>query len=91
MSFVFKGYGSGTAPKDFVVEYSKDGNTWVQMGAAIEYTATLAGFTRTLVLTETLSGQVQIRLKVNSTVSITPGIIGSGGNSRLADVVISAF
>jgi len=91
LSFVFKGYGSNTAPKDFVVEYSKDGNTWVPMGAAIEYTATIATYTRTLVLTESLSTQVQIRLKVNSTVSINLGVTASTGNSRLADVVISVF
>ncbi|MEI7830919.1 MAG: DUF5689 domain-containing protein [Prolixibacteraceae bacterium] len=91
LSFVFKGYGSGTAPKDFVAEYSKDGTTWVPMGAAIEYTATLAPFTRTIVLNESLTGQVQIRLKDTSTVSISLGVVAAGGNSRLADVVISAF
>lgn len=91
LSLVFKGYGSNTAPKDFVAEYSKDGNAWVPMGAAIEYTATLATYTRIVVLNETLSGPVQIRLKVNSTVSINLGVTASTGNSRLADVVISAF
>jgi hypothetical protein len=91
LSFVFKGYGSSTSPKDFVVEYSKDGTTWVPMGTAIEYTLNLAPFTRTVVLTETLSGQVQIRLKVNSTVSINLGATAATGNSRLADVVISVF
>lgn len=91
LSIVFKAYGSNTAPKDFVVEYSKDGTTWVPMGAAIEHTATLATFTRIVVLNETLSGQVQIRVKVNSTVSINLGVTASTGNSRLADVVISAF
>jgi hypothetical protein len=91
LSFVFKGYGSNTAPKDFVVEYSKDGTAWVQMGSAIEYTATLAPLTRTIVLNESLTGQVQIRLKVTSTVSINLGVTASTGNSRLADVVISVF
>lgn len=91
LSFVFKGYGSSTSPKDFAVEYSKDGTTWVSMGAPIEYTLTLAPFTRTLVLTETLSGPVQIRLKVTSTVAINLGVTAATGNSRLADVVISAF
>jgi len=91
LSVVYKGYGSNTAPKDFVVEYSKDGTTWVPMGAAIEYTATIATYTRTVVLNETLSGQVQIRLKVNSTVSINLGVTAATGNSRLADVVISVL
>jgi len=91
LSFVFKGYGSSTSPKDFVVEYSKDGTAWTPMGAAIEYTINLAPFTRTVVLNETLSGQVQIRLKVNSTVSINLGTTAATGNSRLADVVISVF
>ncbi len=91
LSMVFKAYGSNTAPKDFVVEYSKDGNTWVQMGAAIEHLATIATFTRIAVLDQTLSGQIQIRIKVNSTVSINLGVTASTGNSRLADVIISAF
>lgn len=91
LSFVFKGYGSNTSPKDFVVEYSRDGSTWTQMGAAIEYTATLAPYTRTIVLAETLTAQVQIRLKVNSTVAINLGTTAATGNSRLADVVISTF
>jgi hypothetical protein len=89
LSVTFKGYGSNTAPKDMVVEYSKDGSTWTQLGAAIEYAAAIATYTRTVVLTESLSGQVQIRIKVNSTVSISGATIASGGNSRLADVVIS--
>ncbi len=91
LSLVFKGYGSNTAPKDFVVEYSKDGTTWVPMGAAIEYTATIATYTRTIVLSESLPGAVQIRIKDNSTVSINLGVTASTGNSRLADVVISVF
>jgi hypothetical protein len=91
LSLVFKGYGTNTAPKDFVAEYSKDGTTWVQMGAAIESPVALAPFTRTIVLSESLTGQVQIRLKVTSTVSINLGAVASGGNSRLADIVISAF
>ena len=91
LSVVYKGYGSNTAPKDFVVEYSKDGTTWVPIGAAIEYTATIASYTRTIVLNESLSGQVQIRLKVNSTVSINLGVTAATGNSRLADVVISVL
>ena len=89
LTLTFKGYGSSTAPKDMIAEYSKDGTTWTAMGAAIEYTATIATYVRTIVLAETLSGQVQIRLKVNSTVSIGGGTIAAGGNSRLADVVIS--
>jgi hypothetical protein len=89
LTVTFKAYGSGTAPKDFVVEYSKDGTVWTQMGAAIEYAATIATFTRTAVLSESLSNQVQIRIKVNSTVSIGGATVAAGGNSRLADVVIS--
>jgi hypothetical protein len=84
----FKGYGSSTAPKDMVVEYSKDGSAWTQMGEAIEYTASIAPFTRSVVLSEALSGNIQIRIKVNSTVSIGGGTVAAGGNSRLADVVI---
>ena len=91
LSLVFRGYGSNTSPKDFVVEYSKDGTTWVPMGAAIEYTATIASYTRTVVLSESLTGQVQIRLKVNSTVSINLGVTAATGNSRLADAVISVL
>jgi hypothetical protein len=92
LSFVFKGYGSGTAPKDFVAEYSKDGTTWVQIGAAIESPAAFGPITtRTIVLSESMTGQVQIRLKVTTSVSINLGVTASGGNSRLADVVISVF
>lgn len=89
LTMTFKGYGSSTAPRDFVVEYSKDGTTWTQMGDAILYLANIAPFTRTLVLSESVSGQVQIRVKVSSTASIGGGTIAAGGNSRLADVVIS--
>jgi hypothetical protein len=91
LSFVFKGIGSNTGPKDFVAEYSKDGTTWVQIGAAIEYSATLTPFTRTIVLSESLTGPVQIRLKVSSAVSINLGVTASTGTSRVADVVISVF
>jgi len=91
LSVAFKAYGSNTAPKDFVVEYSKDGTTWVQMGAAIEHTAAIVSFARTVVLGESLSGQVQVRIKVNSTVSINLGVTAATGNSRLADVVISTL
>ncbi len=91
LSITLKAYGSNTSPRDFIAEYSKDGNTWVQMGTAIEYTAAIASYTRSIVLSETLSSQVQIRLKVNSTVSINLAAIASTGNSRLADVVISVF
>jgi hypothetical protein len=91
LSFVFKGIGSNTGPKDFVAEYSKDGTTWVQIGAAIEYTAILTPYSRTIVLNESLTGQVQIRLKVSSTVSINLGVTASTGTSRVADVVISVF
>ncbi len=89
LSLTFKAYGSSTAPKDFVVEYSKDGTTWTQMGAAIAFTAAILPYTQSIVLAESLSSQVQMRLKVNSTVSIGLGTIAAGGNSRLADVVIS--
>jgi hypothetical protein len=89
LSLTYKGYGSSTAPKDMVVEYSKDGANWVQMGAAIEYTATNASYTRAIDLTESLSGPVQIRIKVNTAVSISGSTIAAGGNSRLGDVVIS--
>jgi hypothetical protein len=91
LSISFKGYGSNTSPKDFVVEYSKDGTTWVPMGDAIAYTAAIAPYTRTIVLGEALSSQVQIRVKVNTTVAINLSAIAAGGNSRLADVVISVF
>jgi hypothetical protein len=89
LNMTFKGYGSSTSPKDFVVEYSKDGTTWTQMGAAIEYALTISTFTRNLVLPESLSGQVQIRVKVSSTVSIGGSTVAATGNSRMADVVIS--
>lgn len=89
LTMTFKAYGSSTSPKDFVVEYSKDGTTWKQMGTAVEYIATLSPLIRTVVLSESLSGQVQIRVKVNSTASISGSTIAATGNSRLADVVIS--
>lgn len=89
LSLTFKAYGSGTAPKDFVVEYSKDGSKWTQMGDAIVYTAAIVSYTRSIVLAESLSSQVQVRIKDNSTVSISLGTVAAGGNSRLADVAIS--
>jgi hypothetical protein len=89
LSVTFKGYGSSTAPKDFIVEYSKDGTNWTTMGDAIVYAASIATYTRSLVLTESLINQVQVRIKNTSTVSIGLGTVASGGNSRLADVVIS--
>lgn len=90
LSITFDGWGSGTAPKDMVVEFSKNGTDWTQMGEAVVYASTNpATFTRTLTLTESLSGGLQIRIKANGLVSIGGAAASSGGNSRLANVTIS--
>lgn len=89
LTLAFKGYGSSTSPKNFVMEYSKDNTNWTAMGDVIIYTAAIAPYTRSVVLSESLSGKIYIRLKVSNTVSIGDATIADGGNSRLADVVIS--
>ncbi|MHC1780106.1 MAG: DUF5689 domain-containing protein [Bacteroidales bacterium] len=89
LSITYKGYGSSTSPKNFVVEYSKDNTNWTAMGEVITYTASIASYTRSIALTESLSGQLYIRVKVSTAVAINDGAIADAGNSRLADVVIS--
>ena len=87
----FKGYGSNTAPRDFVAEYSADNLTWYQMGSAIVYTATLPAdpYVRSYTLTSGASSQIYVRIKNTSTTAINEGTVSSSGNSRLANVVIS--
>jgi len=85
----FKGYSTSTGPRDVVVEYSKNGTTWVQMGDAIVYTSSIATFTRTAVLSESVSAAFKVRIRVSSPTATNGSPIADGGNSRLADVTIS--
>lgn len=85
----FKGYSTSTGPRDMVVEYSKNGTDWVQVGEAIVYTSNIATFNRNKVLTESLSGALKIRIRVSSPTATNGSPIAEGGNSRLADVIIS--
>ena len=91
VSLSFYAYGSSTSPKDFVAEFSSDNTTWYQMGDAIVYTAAMptSPFIRTYTLASAASGKVYFRIKCTSTTSIGGGTVGSGGNSRLANVIIT--
>ena len=91
VSISFYAYGSSTSPRDFVAEFSSDNSTWHQMGDAIVYAAAMptSPFIRTYTLTAAASGKVYFRIKCTSTTSIGGGTVGSGGNSRLANVIIT--
>lgn len=91
VSISYYGYGSSTSPKNFVAEFSSDNTTWHQMGDAIVYTSAMPSspFVRTYTLTSAANSTVYFRIKCNSTTSIGDGTIASGGNSRLANVIIT--
>ncbi|MDD3035078.1 MAG: DUF5689 domain-containing protein [Bacteroidales bacterium] len=91
VSISYYGYGSNTSPKDFVAEFSSDNTTWHQMGDAIVYTSSMptSPFIRTYTLAAATTGKVYFRIKCTSTTSIGGGTVGSGGNSRLANVIIT--
>jgi len=91
VSVSFKGFSTNTGPRDFVVEYSKDNNTWHAMGDVVTYGTSLpeSAYVRSYTLTEASNGAVYFRIKNSTTVSANGGTVASGGNSRLANVIIT--
>jgi len=91
VSVSYYGYSTNTGPKDFVIEFSSDNTNWHQMGDAIVYGNTMPSspFVRSYALTAAANSTVYFRIKCSSTTSVNGGTIASGGNSRLANVIIT--
>ncbi|MBU9713071.1 immunoglobulin-like domain-containing protein [Evansella tamaricis] len=84
--------GSNTGPRDFQLQYSLDGVNWVEIGQEI----TVANNWNSAVITdlelptETENQEnVYVRWLMTSNTSINGGTVGSGGTSRIDDIVIT--
>ncbi|WP_052144806.1 immunoglobulin-like domain-containing protein [Halalkalibacter okhensis] len=86
-------FGSNTGPRDFEIQYSLDGESWTSMSNSTVIVGNnwTSGVTDQLELPTELENQenVLIRWINTSDVAINGGSIGSGGTSRIDDIVIS--
>lgn len=90
LNVAFKSYGTGTGPKDFKLQYSLDGTSFEDIsGATFVQGTSSAPNTFTLPSDVDNKANVFIRWVNYSTTSIGNGTIGSGGNSRMADIVFT--
>ena len=82
---------SGTGPKDFKVMYSTDGSTFTQIATFTSGNAAWVTNTVDFSSVTTLANApaVYIRLVDNSTTSANGGTVGSGGTSRIDNVVVA--
>ena len=87
LSIRFGAYSTNTGPRDFVLELFSDGS-WVSV-QNYTLTASLATYTIALPNKADDLAELLLRFRVSSTVSIANGIVASGGNSRMAAIVIT--
>lgn len=97
----FDAVGSATGPRDFIVSYSTDGVHFTQFGSAYTVLSSPSwsssthqtGETYTYDLSSITSlanvSAVYIRLVVNSSTAINGGAVGTGGTSRIDNVIVS--
>ena len=97
----FDAVGSATGPRDFIVSYSTDGVHFTQFGSAYTVLSspswssgtTQVGETYTYDLSSVTSlanaSAVYIRLVVNSSTAINGAAVGTGGTSRIDNVIVS--
>jgi len=88
-----KQMGSNTGPRDFQIEYSTDGLTWVPVGAPIVVLNDLftSGVVDGLDLPSACNNQaaLMVRWLNTSNVSINGGTVGSAGTNRIDDILIT--
>ena len=88
-------YGSGTGPRDFVLETGTDGVTWTAAMADTIRAATnwSDGAAQNLALPASLDNQPQVylRWRMASDSSIGGGTVSSSGTSRLDEVLITGI
>ena len=88
-----KQYGSGTGPRDFMIETSTDGSNWELLpGSNIEAaTDWSSGAVDNLSLPAELEDEptVHIRWVMSTNTSISGDIVGSTGTSRIDEVLIT--
>ncbi|MDQ0253048.1 endonuclease YncB(thermonuclease family) [Evansella vedderi] len=86
-------FGSNTGPRDFRVEYSVDGENWTAVDGSeiVVGNNWNSGVTDNLVLPAEVENQeiVFVRWLNVSNVSVAGGTVGSGGTSRIDDIVIT--
>jgi hypothetical protein len=97
----FDAVGSATGPRDFIVSYSTDGVHFTQFGSAYTVLSSptwssgthQVGETYTYDLSSVTSlanaSIVYIRLVVNSSTAINGAAVGTGGTSRIDNVIVS--
>ncbi|MBW7453835.1 CehA/McbA family metallohydrolase, partial [Paenibacillus sepulcri] len=86
-----KNYGTGTGPRDFKIQYSLDGQNFTDVpNGTFVQTTSIASAVNGLSLTSAVDNQpvVYIRWLNYSAASISGATTGSGGNSRIADIVV---
>ncbi len=90
-----KQYGSGTGPRDFILEYSFDGVEWnmINDSEIIVGTNWTSGRLDRLLLPQVLEGREKVFLRwaMTSDVSIGDGLTGSSGTNRIDDIFISGL
>ncbi|MDT8858861.1 thermonuclease family protein [Alkalihalobacillus sp. MEB130] len=86
-------FGSNTGPRDFTLEYSLDGESWLSIADSEVVVGNnwTSGVTDQLALPEQVWNQetVYIRWINTSNVAINGGTVGSGGTSRIDDIFIT--
>lgn len=90
-----KQYGSGTGPRDFMIETSTDGNNWEMLPGSNIKAATnwSSGVIDSLSLPAELEDHptVHIRWVMSTDTSISGDIAGSTGTSRMDEVLITGI
>ena len=87
-----KQYSSATGPKDFKVQYSTDGSSWVDVSGGDVTVAT--NFTTGIVLNLTLplavndQNSVYLKWVMTSDTAVDGSSVGSSGTSRIDDIVV---
>ncbi|MEI6074782.1 MAG: Ig-like domain-containing protein [Verrucomicrobiota bacterium] len=91
INLTFNQYSSGTGPKDFKVMYSTNGSTFTQIATYTSGNAAWVTNTVDFSSVTTLANApaVYIRLVDNSTTSAAGGTVGSGGTSRIDNVIVA--
>lgn len=103
LSLTFDATGSGTGPKDFKVQASTDGSTFTDIGFSYSVlvngapnlswsvaNGVQAAYNITTSLPASLDNQANIYLRLvnTSTVSTNGGTVGTGGTSRIDNVIV---
>jgi 2',3'-cyclic-nucleotide 2'-phosphodiesterase / 3'-nucleotidase / 5'-nucleotidase len=92
LSLSSKNYGTSTGPKDFKIQYSTDGVSYVDVpDGTFEQKSAIGPGPSELALPSAAGNQPELYIRwVNYTsVSIGGGTVASGGNSRIADIVVA--